>query len=177
MIKKIIVSSLIASSLLIGFIALANTDNTTSTTTNTTTNTTTVPAQPMILNIEPNGKALLRGTIDSVATSSLIVKSWGGNWTVNFSSSTELMPNDIAQFKVGDFIGAQGTVNRTSPWTIDARLIRNRVPKVKDSQDNQEGREQKESKNNNGVQQQIQMILEQIKKIQAQINTQGQTNQ
>ena len=189
MFKKIIVSSLIASSLLIGFIALANTDTTTPTTTNTPTvvNTPAVHAEPMMLQIEPKGNALLRGTINSVASNSLVVKSWGGNWTVNFSSSTKLMPNDIAQFKVGDFIGVQGTVNQASSWTIDATLMRDRVTGDKNSRDNKEDNEQnkpKENKdiqgpkNNQGIQQQIQMILEQIKKIQAQINSQqGQPTQ
>jgi len=189
MFKKIIVSSLIASSLLIGFIALANTDTTTPTTTNTPTvvNTPAVHAEPMMLQIEPKGNALLRGTINSVASNSLVVKSWGGNWTVNFSSSTKLMPNDIAQFKVGDFIGVQGTVNQASSWTIDATLIRNRVPEVKNPQKDREGNEMQGPKDNRdnqgqqeskGIQQQIQMILEQIKKIQAQINSQqGQPTQ
>ncbi|MBI3633210.1 MAG: hypothetical protein HY226_02875 [Candidatus Vogelbacteria bacterium] len=199
MFKKIVISSLIVSSLAIGFIAFANTDTTTPTTTNTPTVATvpSIPAQPMVLQIEPKGNALLRGTIDSIASSSLVGKSWGGNWTVNFSSSTKLMPNDIAQFKAGDFIGVQGIVNQASPWTIDATIIRNKVPGPKNSQDNQEDRGQnkpKENENsqgdrgqkgprgpmgqNQGVQQQIQFILEQIKKIQAQINAQqGQPTQ
>ncbi len=80
----------------------------------------------MVLEIGPAGKVLMRGTVSAVTTNSLTVKSWGGDWVVNVSSSTALMPlKDMAQFVVGDFVGVQGTVSTSAAWTIDATLVRN----------------------------------------------------
>lgn len=83
-------------------------------------------AQRMLLQVGPAGKALLRGTIASVSSGSITVKSWGGDWTVNVSSSAHLLPQgaDLSSFQVGDFVGVQGSVNQDASWTIDATLIR-----------------------------------------------------
>lgn len=90
--------------------------------------------QPMIVQIGPKGRTLLRGTVSTVGASSLIVKSWGGDWVVNISASTKLTPrSDIAQFNSGDFVGVQGSVNQSAVWTIDATLVRNWT----DKQENQ----------------------------------------
>jgi hypothetical protein len=85
-----------------------------------------VPGQQMILHAEANGKVLLRGTIDSVSGSTLTVKSWGGDWTINVPASAEVFPAaaTLASFKVGDFIGIQGSVNQNASWTVDATLVR-----------------------------------------------------
>ena len=85
-----------------------------------------VPVQPMVLHVEANGKVLLRGTIDAVSASSLTVKSWGGDWTINVPASAEVLPAaaTLANFKVGDFVGAQGSVNQSAAWTVDATLVR-----------------------------------------------------
>ncbi|MDE2020812.1 MAG: hypothetical protein KGJ13_10795 [Patescibacteria group bacterium] len=90
-----------------------------------------VPAsqsQPMILQVGAAGKVLLRGTVASVSAGSLTVTSWGGAWTVNVGSGAEVLPvaagNDLAQFKVGDYVGVQGTVSRSAIWTVDATLVR-----------------------------------------------------
>ena len=81
--------------------------------------------QKMLLQVGPEGRVLLRGTVDSVGANSLTVKSWGGDWVVNVATSTKLMPGtDISQFKVGDFVGAQGMVKTSAAWTIDASLVR-----------------------------------------------------
>src|SRR5438094_410119 len=45
----------------------------------------------MSVNINPSGKASLRGIMDSVGTSSISVKSWGGLWTINIGSNTKLV--------------------------------------------------------------------------------------
>ena len=83
-------------------------------------------AQQMILQVGPHGEVLLRGTVSVVGTTSLTVKSWGGDWVVNISSASKLMPETtMAQFKVGDFVGIQGAVNQTASWTVDAKLVRN----------------------------------------------------
>lgn len=139
-------------------------------------------AQPTVLEVNPNGKVLLRGTIDSVSAGSITVKSWGGSWTVNISSATQLLPaklnNDITQFKTGDFVGVQGKVSQLANWTIDATLVRSWVPGLKtEKQDKEKEKPEQLRLQNNpqekpGVQQQIQAILEQIKKIQTQIGTQ-----
>jgi hypothetical protein len=85
-------------------------------------------SQPMVLQIGPNGRALLRGTIASVNSGALTVNSWGGVWTVNVGSGAKVMPavsgNDISQFKTGDFVGIEGTVSQGAAWTIDATLVR-----------------------------------------------------
>ncbi len=95
-----------------------------------TTTTTTTPAasQPMILQVNKDGKALLRGTIASISNGVLTVNSWGGTWTVNVGSSAQILPasagNDITQFKTGDFVGVEGTIAQGSLWTVNATLIR-----------------------------------------------------
>ena len=88
-------------------------------------------SQAMVLQIEGGGKVLLRGTIDSIGSNTLTVKSWGGDWTVNVPSSAELMPtnanHDLTQLKTGDFVGVQGTVSQSANWTVDATLVRDRT--------------------------------------------------
>jgi hypothetical protein len=87
-----------------------------------------VKAERPILQVGPEGKVLMRGTITSVGSGSLTVNSWGGTWTVNVSSATKVLPettgNDLTNFKQGDFVGIQGTVSQSSQLTIDATLIR-----------------------------------------------------
>ncbi len=80
---------------------------------------------PMVLQFGSSGNVLMRGTIDAVNTNSLTVKSWGGDWTVNITGSTRLMPQtSMAQFAVGDFVGIQGTVDQNSNWTVDATVVK-----------------------------------------------------
>ncbi|MHB8660404.1 MAG: DUF5666 domain-containing protein [Minisyncoccota bacterium] len=86
----------------------------------------TAPTNQMVLQVGPKGHILLRGTIDSVSASSITVKSWGGDWTVNVSSSAQVMPQGAAlsSFQQGDFVGVQGTVDQSASWTVDATLVR-----------------------------------------------------
>src|SRR3989338_4234786 len=80
----------------------------------------------MVLEVGPSGRTLIRGTVTAVGTDSLTVKSWGGLWVVNVSSTTKLAPRvDMAQFAVGDFVGAQGVMSTAADWTINATLVRN----------------------------------------------------
>ena len=85
-------------------------------------------SQKMILEVGPAGKVLLRGTIASVSSGNLTVTGWGGVWTINVGSSAEILPasvaNDLTQFKAGDFVGIQGTINQSANWTIDATVVR-----------------------------------------------------
>lgn len=84
------------------------------------------PNLPMVLEIGPGGRALLRGTVSVAGANSLTVKSWGGDWVVNVGTSTKLAPRtDIAQFQVGDFVGVHGIASQSASWTIDATLVRN----------------------------------------------------
>ncbi len=107
--------------LAVGSVAFAQTASTT-----TSGTTTAAPAQQIVLQIGPTGKVLLRGTIDSVSATSLTVKSWGGDWTINVPASAGVMPQGVAlsSFHQGDFVGVHGTVNQSSSWTIDATLVR-----------------------------------------------------
>jgi hypothetical protein len=107
--------------------------------------TTTKPAaaQQMHVNITPGGEALIRGTITAVNGNVLSVKSWGGEWMIRLSDSTEFntpkrytMATSTGsstsvtpvKFVVGDFIGVQGKVSANASWSVDAKYINNRVP-------------------------------------------------
>lgn len=92
----------------------------------------------MKVEIGPQGRTLLRGTIKTVSTGSLTVTSWGGDWMVNISSSANVMPSDMTQFKVGDFVGVQGMINKTSVWTVDAMLVRDWTLKQAEQTNKQE---------------------------------------
>mgnify|MGYP001609081783 CR=1 FL=1 len=119
--NKIITGIITGGSILaITLIASANNSSTIATNNNTRT------TNPMVIEIGPRGGTLLRGTVISNASGSLVVKSWGGNWTINIGSSTKILPNkDIANFAKDDFVGIQGKISDSSPWTINATLIRN----------------------------------------------------
>lgn len=84
--------------------------------------------QPMVLQVNRNGRVLMRGTVASISGGVLTVNSWGGTWTVNVGSSTKVMPaaaaGDISQFHTGDFVGVEGTVSQNAGLTIDASLVR-----------------------------------------------------
>ncbi|MHB8860463.1 MAG: DUF5666 domain-containing protein [Minisyncoccota bacterium] len=82
--------------------------------------------QQMMLQVGPGGKVLLRGTVDSVSASSVTVKSWGGEWTVNVATTATVLPKGtaLASFKTGDFVGVQGAIDQAANWTVKATLIR-----------------------------------------------------
>lgn len=84
--------------------------------------------QPMVLQVGPAGKVLIRGDIVSTASGSLVLKSWGGNWTINIPSGSEILPaaaaSDVTKFQAGDYVGVQGTVSTDAPWTINASVVR-----------------------------------------------------
>jgi len=83
------------------------------------------PPRPMVIQINSSENALLRGIVKSVGASSVVVTSWGGDWTVNVSPDTKVMPaSDLSQFEVGDFVGAQGSVNKSAAFAIDAKILR-----------------------------------------------------
>ncbi|MHB0865409.1 MAG: hypothetical protein ACYC1Y_00665 [Minisyncoccota bacterium] len=121
---------LIAAAGIVGFLASAGAAfaQTTATVeaTTTATDTTTPRTQPMVLEVNKNGGILLRGTVSSVSSDSVTVKSWGGDWTVTVPSSAKVLPEGaaIGSFQTGDFVGVEGTVDSSASWTINAKLIR-----------------------------------------------------
>lgn len=122
MIKKIALAASIFGALSVTSIALAQATTTTPTAVPTTA------SQQTVLDVNPTGKVLMRGTIASIASGVITVNGWGGAWTVNVPSTAEVLPvevgNDISQFKAGDFVGIQGTVSQNSNWTINATIVR-----------------------------------------------------
>ncbi len=126
----------IAASLgVLGFLASAGVAFALTSATATTDATATVAApaaaQAPVLQVGPNGKVLLRGTVASTASGSITVKGWGGDWTVNVPSTASVLPQGetLSNFQAGDFVGVQGTVDSSSNWTINATLIRDRTAK------------------------------------------------
>jgi hypothetical protein len=90
------------------------------------------PREPVIIQIGSEGGALLRGTVDSVGAGSIVVKSWGGKWTVRIGINTQILPkvagdisNLSSNFKAGDFVGVLGRIADSPDWTINATFVRN----------------------------------------------------
>ncbi len=85
---------------------------------------------PQVVQIDGLGNALIRGTVRSVATSSIQIDTWGGTWTfrstpntVVFARST-LGQNDLTGISVGDFVGAQGRMALDQALTVDVSVVR-----------------------------------------------------
>ncbi len=96
----------------------------------------TTGAPKMMVNIGPNGVTSLSGSVVSVGTNTLTVKSWGGNWYINTGSGTTVLPSgttvgDVSGIKVGDAVSVKGTTRTTASWTIDAKSINDGVNKPK----------------------------------------------
>ena len=89
---------------------------------------TTSTTDQTVVRIDNAGKALVRGTIESIAPGMIVVKSWGGNWTADIEAGAQILPalanDDIFQFKVGDYVGVQGTVDTNAAFTIDTTIVR-----------------------------------------------------
>ncbi len=90
----------------------------------------TVPPAIMQLQIDQSGNTILRGTVKSVATNTLTVTSWGGDWTVNVASTTTQVipvgPNgagDLSAIKIGDQVSAMGMIQSQS-LSINATVVR-----------------------------------------------------
>ncbi len=83
----------------------------------------------MQVNINPVGRVNLRGTVDSVKSAVMTVKSWGGTWTVNLSSTTKLVrrfggTSNTSEIQSGDMVGVEGKISTVASWTIDATNVR-----------------------------------------------------
>jgi hypothetical protein len=105
----------------------------------------------MVLEVNKNGKILLRGTVESVASSTLTLKSWGGNWTIKTSSSTEIYPkangtSTLSAFEKGDFVGVRGQVSETENFTVNAKIVRDWTIKKTIRGHEREAKEDKEDR-------------------------------
>lgn len=125
--KKYLVLGLMVLVVGVSAVALAH-----DTTTNTTSTTTPVVASssiagPMMVNIGPNGNVLLRGTIvGTPSTDSLVVKSWGGSWTINVLATTNILSANkaLSDFKADDVVGVLGSIAADGDFSINARILR-----------------------------------------------------
>ncbi len=128
--KKIIIgfaAAAVGAAMAVTLVANAQTSDSTSTS-GTSGQTASRTHQPMVLQVGPGGRALIRGTVASASNGSLTVNGWGGVWTINVPSSASVYPaaanGSVADFQPGDFIGAEGAVDTSASWTINATLIR-----------------------------------------------------
>lgn len=84
----------------------------------------------MSVMINASGRAQLNGTVVSVASTSVVVKSWGGNWTVDTSGPDVKIlrrfggASNLAEFVAGDYVSVLGTVSDSATWTIVAKNVR-----------------------------------------------------
>lgn len=83
---------------------------------------------PQVLEVNGQGKVLLRGTVTAVSSSSVSVKTWGGVWTILPGVNPEVISQDksLATFAVGDYVGVQGSIVPDTNLTIQGNVIRNR---------------------------------------------------
>lgn len=79
--------------------------------------------------VNNNGAVTLRGTVGGVSSASLVVKSWGGDWTVSVGSATKIVSRSstaiaLADIKVGDFVAVHGTMKTNAGLSIDAKQVK-----------------------------------------------------
>lgn len=90
----------------------------------------TIPA-PFVLEIGNDGSVLIRGVITEVNDDSLTIESWGGEWNLEVDdeitvvSEGEVVVNEIPEMSVGDFVGAEGTMDDTDATTVQTTFVRN----------------------------------------------------
>lgn len=81
----------------------------------------------MAVNINPAGRAHLEGTVVSASTSSLVVASWGGNWTVNIGADTKVNAGKTqassTQIKAGDRVIVNGSIVSGSGLSLNAKTV------------------------------------------------------
>jgi hypothetical protein len=85
---------------------------------------------PMVIDIDDAGNALIRGTVQSTGSDSITITTWGGTWTIQTDDGDSVVPagttgtDDLSAIRVGDFVGAEGTVSTGNAMTLDARFVR-----------------------------------------------------
>ncbi len=81
---------------------------------------------PMSLNVGPQGKAAVTGTIATINSGSLTVTSWGGNWTITIGNNTA---GSSTPMNPGDTVMVNGKIDSSASWTIAAASIQNMTAK------------------------------------------------
>lgn len=111
----------------LGTVIIVYAENSTTANVNANAGTSAAVTAPMMVNIGPNGNVMLRGTIvGTPGADSLVVKSWGGSWTVNVLSTTNVMSVNkaLTDFKEGDIVGVLGSIAADGDFAIDAKILR-----------------------------------------------------
>ena len=80
----------------------------------------------MTLNVGPQGKAAITGTIATIGNGSLTVTSWGGNWTVAIGNTTA---GSSTPMNPGDTVMVNGKIDSSAQWTIIAASVQNMTAK------------------------------------------------
>ena len=70
------------------------------------------------VSVAGNGNILMRGTVQTVASTSLTIKTWGGIWTITTDGSI-----DLSTITAGDLVGVMGAASQDAP-TIAATVVR-----------------------------------------------------
>ncbi len=106
---------------------------------------------PVMINIDQNGNAMLRGEVESVGADFLVIKSWGSNLKVKVLSTTHIISKNgaLSDFKVGDIAGVLGSVSEDGSFVIIADTVRawgqrsdndkDGIPDVQDKDDDNDG--------------------------------------
>jgi hypothetical protein len=84
---------------------------------------------PVVIVAGSAGDVLIRGIVRSATTDSVVIQSWGGPWTLRMISGGSVIAGaasaeDMSGIAAGDFIGAQGHISATEPYTVDVTLMR-----------------------------------------------------
>jgi hypothetical protein len=91
----------------------------------TSSGSTTRMAPPIVVLIDANGRATVRGTLLSVSSTTITIQSWGLQFVVDATNAQIVgKVSTLASFAVGDIIGVQGTLSQSSPGTLIASTIR-----------------------------------------------------
>ncbi len=89
----------------------------------------TTPA-PMVMDVDSSGTVLMRASVKSIDTNSIVVDGWGGTWIIRTNAATQVISNapnatgDVSAISVGDFVGVSGSMARDQIYTVDATLVR-----------------------------------------------------
>jgi hypothetical protein len=85
---------------------------------------------PMVVDIQSDGTALIRGTVTQAGADSITIESWGGTWTIRMNDDGTVIPsgsggdNDASAIQVGHFVGAEGSMAQGAQLAIDASFVR-----------------------------------------------------
>lgn len=122
-----------------------------------------------MISIEPNGHAVVRGSLVSAAATSITVKAWGVNFTVDTSKAKIFrVATTTSPFIAGDFIDVSGRMDAANTGTVIAGNVRDvtaeqrsrelrknermgtSTPERRDNRDNREGTSSSERGDNRG---------------------------